>query len=164
MQFNLKVRPGAFEKIDRYLKALPRGTVKAGLAAIAEYIIGDGTRGLKQYGAYKYVTRRRAYGSTFKSEKQRRYVMARIREGSIDPGVPHRTGRTQRGYMAKEARGGYAVQITNKEPGAYFTRDDTGQARLNALAGWKKAGAVVKSNMAGALRHANAAVRAFLKR
>lgn len=162
----MRISYGDLKDIDRitaYLKQVPHGTVRVGLRAIVEYIIGNGQHGLKHYGPYKYVARRKAYGQTFSSDKQRRYVMARIREGSIDPGVPHRTGRTQRGYVAVESNGGYRQSIKNEEIGAYFTRDDNGQARLNALAGWRKAAVVIASNLDGALRHAGAAISKFLK-
>jgi len=161
MDIRLKVR--GIEKVQAFLRDLPYGVLRVALPAIAEYLIGDGTHGLKHYQAYKYITRKRAYGQTFQSDKQRRYVMAMIREGRIDPGYPHRTGRSQRGYTAKVTNGGYGVTISNPEKGAYYTRHDAGQARLNALAGWRKISAVVESNLAGALRHARAAVSAFLK-
>jgi hypothetical protein len=161
MQVKFSVR--GIEKLQTYLRSLPRGVVKVGLAAIAEWIIGTPQRGLQRYQPYKYVPRARAYGQTFKSDKQRRFVMAAIREGRIDPGVPHRTGNTQRGWYAKVGNGGYRMVIGNDTPGAYFTRHDTGQARLNALAGWRKTMDIVQTNIAGALRHANAAINAFLK-
>lgn len=150
------------EVITAYLKQVPHGTVRVALRAITEWIIGDGRRGLKHYGAYKHVTMKKAYGG-FKSDKQRRYVMAAIRDGRIDPGVPHRTGNTQRGYTAVESQNGYRQTIINSQPGAYYTRDDEGQARLNALAGWQKKSVVIANNIAGAIRHASAAVNKFLK-
>lgn len=149
------------EEWKAYLKTVPYGTVKVGLAALAEWLIGTPERGLKHYQKYLYVSIKKAYGG-FKSDKQRRYVMAMIREGKIDPGVPHRTGRTQRGYVANVTNNGYGITIENKEPGAYYTRDDQGQARLNALAGWKKTAEVISTNIAGAIRHAQAAVNAWL--
>lgn len=160
----LKIGPlRGVEKWQAYLRQLPRGTVKIGLRAIAEWLIGTPQRGLMRYQPYKYVSRKQAYGQTFKSDKQRRYVMAAIREGRIDPGVPHRTGNTQRGYVMRETNGGYGMSIDNAAPGAYWTRDDQGQARLNALAGWRTAGSIIETNIAGAIRHAQAAVNAFLK-
>ena len=167
----MKVKFGeikGIEKVSAYLKQVPSGqvpsgTVRVGLRAIVEWFIGNGQRGLKHYQPYKYVSRKKAYGQTFSSDKQRRYVMARIREGSIDPGVPHRTGRTQRGYEIVESNNGYRMTIKNEEAGAFYTRDDKGQARLNALAGWRKALDIISTNVDGALRHATAAINKFLK-
>lgn len=161
MQVKFNVR--GVEKLQAYLKTVPRGAVKVALAALAEWIIGTPQRGLMHYQPYKYIARAKAYGRTFKSDKQRRFVMAAIRDGRIDPGVPHRTGNTQRGWYAKVGNGGYRMSVGNDTPGAYFTRHDTGQAALNALAGWRKISDIVQTNIAGAMRHARAAVSRFLK-
>lgn len=161
MEVKIVVR--GIEQISAFIKTVPHGTTRVALKAIAEWFIGTPERGLRRYSPYKYITRARAYGQTFVSDKQRRYVMARIREGSIDPGAPHRTGQTQRGWYATPTNGGYGYTIKNDTPGAYYTRHNTGQARLNALAGWRKVREVIETNIKGAMRHANAAVRAFLK-
>lgn len=161
MQIKFDIR--GVEHIQEFLKSLPRGTVRVALKAIAEWFIGTPQRGLKHYQAYKYVPYKKAYGG-FKSDKQRRFVMAAIREGRIDPGVPHRTGNTQRGWAMRVSNDGYRVSIQNPQPGAYYTRDDKGQARLNALAGWLKTSTVIANNMAGALRHARAAIKAYLQK
>lgn len=163
MQVKFKVRDEV-EETKKYLKEVPRGTVKTGLAAIAEWIIGTPKRGLKHYQAYKYITRKAAYGKTFVSDKQRRYVMAMIKEGRIDPGAPHRTGNTQRAWYAQPTNNGYAMTIGNKTKGAYYTRHDEGQARLNALAGWRTVSDIISTNIKGALRHAGAKIKEYLAR
>lgn len=159
----VKSNPRGIEQLQAFLKGLPRGVVRIALKAIAEWMIGTQQRGLKHYQAYKYVPYKKAYGG-FKSDKSRRYVMAAIREGRIDPGAPHRTGTTQRAWVMKESNNGYKVSIQNPKPGAYFTRHDEGQARLNTLAGWLKTSVVIANNMAGALRHAQAAITSYLKK
>ena len=160
LQFS-KIR--GLDKVQAYLKSLPRGMIRVALKAFTEYVLGNQQRGLRHYQPYKYVTRKKAYGQTFKSDAQRRYIMARIREGSIDPGYPHRTGETQRGWHYRIVKGGYGMSIENPTPGAYYTADEAGQARLNALAGWRKVLAVIRDNMAGGLRSATAAVNAYLR-
>lgn len=162
----MQVKFGAIKDLEEwkaFIKSIPRGTAKIAVSAVVDFIIGTPQRGLKRYQAYKYVSRKRAYGRTFKSKAQQGYVMARIHEGTMDPGVPHRTGRTQRGYRKVETRGGYGATIVNPEIGAYYTRDDKGQARLNELAGWQKAMDVIASNIAGAIRSAQAKVNEWLK-
>ena len=161
MEFRINVKN--LDKWQKIMRDLPPKVVRAGMKAFAEWIIGTPERGLKGYQPYKYITRAKAYGQTFVSDRQRRYVMARIREGSIDPGVPHRTGQTQRGWYARPSNAGYKYNIGNDAPGAYYTRHETGQARLNALAGWKKAGEIIRKELPGALRAARAAVKAILK-
>jgi hypothetical protein len=159
----VRVNINGIERIQKLFKDLPPRIAKVGMRAFAEWIIGDGERGLKSYQPYKYISRDKAYGKTFVSDRQRRYVMARIREGKIDPGVPHRTGQTQRGWEATPARGGYVFNIKNEAPGAYYTRHDEGQARLNTLAGWKKISQILARETAGAIRAARDAIKQALK-
>lgn len=151
------------EEVKAYLQTVPRGTVRVGTLAIAEYIVGDQSHGLKHYPPYKHVTRKKAYGKSFVSDKQRRFVMAMITEGRIDPGAPHRTGKTQRGWKVVSMNNGYKVKVSNKEPGAIWTADDEQQARLNAMVGWRKMAQVIEDNIAGAIRHANAEISKWLK-
>jgi hypothetical protein len=162
MEFRINVK--GLDKIQAMMKELPPKLAKVGIKAFAEWILGNGERGLRAYQPYKYITRRKAYGQTFVSDKQRRYVMAMIREGKIDPGAPHRTGQTQRGWYARPSNSAYKYNIGNETPGAYYTRHETGQARLNELAGWKKAGAIIAKEMAGAIRAANKAIREAIKK
>lgn len=133
------------------------------MSAMAEVVLGDGKKGLRSYQPYKYVSRKRAYGQSFQSDKQRRWFFANLKDGKIDPGVPHRTGKTQRGWQFKPMNKGAGFVIENQEPGAFFTRHETGQARLNALAGWKKTGAILKQVLPSAIKAAQAAVKAYLK-
>ncbi len=150
------------EQVKAYIKTIPHGVTRVGIYAIAEYILGDQTHGLKHYPPYRYITRKKAYGKTFSSDKQRRFVMAAIREGRIDPGVPHRTGNTQRAWRLIKSNP-YRPKIVAKGAGPYYTADDQGQARLNAMIGWRKMAKNIADNMVGALRHANAEIRKWLK-
>ena len=159
MNISFKVR--GVEKVTAYLKSLPRGIKKVAEKALTEYLIGAKPHGLKHYSPYKYVTRKKAYGQTFASDKQRRYVMAMIAEGRIDPGVPHRTGKGQRGWQSVETSRGYTIK--NDEQSMYYSMSDKGQARLNKLAGWRLVSKAIKDNLAGAFKSANAAVKKFLK-
>jgi hypothetical protein len=161
---NVKFRIRNHKQVQRYLKTVVRGGFVVGLKAFVDYILGNQSRGLRHYPSYKYVSRKSAYGKTFFSDAQRRFVMAAIRDGRIDPGVPHRTGRVQRGWYAAPTRKGYGFMIYNKEPGAYYTMDDKGQARQPALVGWQKVSKVITDNFKGAVRVANAAIKKVLPR
>jgi hypothetical protein len=160
MQVKFSVRN--VEKIQNYLKRVPRGALRTALLAATEYILGNKQHGLRHYSPYKYATRKSAYGFSFFSDKQRRYVMAKIRSGEIDPGVPHRTGETQRGWEFSAIGEGYKINIINATTSSYYTMDDYGQARQPAKVGWRKVSAVVASNLKGALRAATAAVNRYL--
>ena len=155
---NVKFIPRKFEQVSAYLKALPRGTIKVAMAAIGEWFIGTDRRGLRHTPGYKYVSRARA-GYRPMSDKMRRWFWA---NGGPDMIGNNRTGATSNGWFKKVTGGGYGITIGNKAPGAYYTMSDEGQARQPAAVGWRKISVVVQSNMAGAIRHANAAVRAFL--
>ncbi len=156
---NIRFIPRNLDEVKKFLRTVPRGGLKVGLRALTEYLIGNQRHGLKHYSPYKYVSRKAAYGKTFVSDKQRRYVMAAIRDGRIDPGVPHRTGRGQRGWVVIETQRGYTIR--NDEPSMFYSMADDGQARLNAKAGWRTVTKNIADNMAGALRHATAVMKQY---
>lgn len=163
MQIRFKVR--GVDRVQAYLKTVPRGTMRVALDAIARWLIGDSQSGLAHPEPYKYVSRKSAYGVTFFTEKQRRWFFYALKEGLINPGQNNRTGASENAwtYTPQETTGGYKYVITNPTPGAYYTRDDKGQARQPAKVGWRKVSAVVKSNMTGALKAARAAVKVYLQ-
>ena len=149
--------------VQDFLTAMPKGTIKVALDAIVVYLIGNESHGLKHDDPYKYVSRKSAYGKTFVSAAQRGYVMARIREGSITPGKANRSGDAAKGYMYSETNDGYGRTIQNADVGAFYTRDDVGQARQPAMVGWRKVSQVIQDNMSGAIRSALSAVNDWIK-
>ena len=128
--------------------------------AIAEYLIGNDSHGLRHEADYKYVSRAAAYGQTFVSDRQRRYVMARIREGSITPGVENRTHQMVAGWDYEQASG--QTYLRNEVPGVEYVQGDN-QARQPAMVGWRRVSDVISTNIAGALRHASAAIAQMLR-
>jgi hypothetical protein len=157
---NIKFTQRGVPELLAWLQTLARGVKGEATRAVAEYLIGDQTHGLAHYVPYKYVTMKQAYGG-FVSDKQRRYVMARIREGSIDPGFPHRTGEMQRGWTYSQHGSNYTIK--NETPYAGFVMGDNTQANMHNLIGWRRTAEVVKSNLAGAYRHAQAKIREWLR-
>ena len=157
MEVRFKIRN--IEKIQTYLKTVPYGALRVALKAITEYVIGNESHGLKHPDPYRYVTRKSAYGVTFFTEKQRRWFWA---NGGPDMIGNNRTGRSTDAWQYTEVTP-YSYTITNPEPGAYWTRDDYGQARQPGKVGWRKVTDVIAANMAGAMRAANAAITAYLK-
>ena len=149
------------QEVNAFLKSLPRGTIRAALEAFAIYLIGDSRRGLKHDDPYKYVTRKKAYGRTFVSDAQRRYVMGAIARGEIRPGQRKNSPtKASGGYGHRETRGGYGQTITNKEPGGYWTR--IGQPAQLKLVGWRAIEKVISDNLKGAIRSATAAANKYL--
>jgi len=164
------------DKVKAYLASVPRGTMRVALDAIARWLIGDSQGGLMHPEPYKYASRAKAYGYTgakFKngarvpagyfSAKQFFYVAA-ITHGFTDRGSK-RTSESSDAWTYKptETNKGYSYRLINDTPGAYYTRDDYGQAQQPANVGWLKVSKVVAKNIAGALRAAIAAVNAHLK-
>ena len=158
-RMNISVKVNALT-LERKLKGLPSRVRKAASYEAARYLVGTRTRGLKNYPKYKHIRRRKAYGKTFQSDKQRKYVMARIRDGSIAPGVPHRTGRMQRGWNVKRTRSG--ARITNSVDHAKWSFDNYSQANLNRLVGWRKTKEIEADNKRGMIRAADNAIKKML--
>ena len=159
----ISFRISGIKEFQDYIKALPRGVKITAMRAITEYVIGNPQRGLMRYPRYKYVSRKSAYGRTFVSDKQRRYVMAMIRKGKIDPGAPHRTGIYQRSWQAQEANNDWRrVDVINTASHAEHVGGPN-QARLNAKVGWRKALAIVQTNINGAIQDAQRKVDAWIK-
>ena len=155
----LKVDTRKLEELQEFLRGLPRGVVGVAGEAVAKYIVGDNRHGLKHYVPYKYVSIKDSGG--WASEKQRRYVMAKIREGEIDPGVPHRTGEMQRGwdYSGEGSR----WRIENEVPYAGYVMGDVDQTQMHKIQGWRTAMRVAYDNLAGSIVAARSAVREWIR-
>jgi hypothetical protein len=105
---------------------------------------------------YKYITRRNAYGNYhghnaagWKSDKQRRFVMARIRSGEFTPGTPQRTNEIANGWKVRGA--GISALLYNDAPGAVWVHDNQFQAMQPAMAGWPPTDDMIEENIDDAL-------------
>jgi hypothetical protein len=156
---NIRFKAKGIAEVTAFIKSIPRPLKIVAMRALVTYILGDSGRGLRHEPAYKYVTRKSAYGQTFQSEKQRRWFWA---NGGPDMIGNNRTGATSEGWQMSESSDWSRVDITNSAPGVGWTMG-TGQAAQPAKVGWRKYTDVVKSNLAGGMRAANAAVNAWLK-
>jgi len=157
MQTSFRIR--GVQELQAFLKKLPRGSLRVGLRAFSEYVLGNERHGLRHTEPYKYVTRKSAYGITFFTEKQRRWFWA---NGGPDMIGNNRTGESAKAWTLVEKQGGYQISLYNPTRAAYYTRNDKGQARQPAKVGWRKVSAVVAANQAGALRAAGAAVKKWI--
>jgi hypothetical protein len=101
-------------------------------------------KSIKKYPPYRYVTFKQAYGGFF-SDKQRKYVMARIAEGSIKPGQPNRTGRFAQGWKVIDK--GTSSMIVNEVPYSGYLMGDGSQARMHSKIGWKTISKWLQSHM-----------------
>ena len=140
-----------------YIDTLARKMRGVATEAITDYLIGNGSHGFKHYPPYKLVTRTQAYGQPFVSARQRRYVMARIKEGSIDPGYPHRTGELQQGWH--KVGTGVNARAVNEVGYAPYVMGTKDQARQPGMVGWRKIADIISTNIKGAVRHAEAKIK-----
>lgn len=152
-EISIKVR--GLDAVKEFIDSIPRNVRGVATEAAAEYLISDGRHGLKHYPAYKYVTRRSAFGVAFFSARQRHYVMARIREGSIDPGAPHRTGEFQRSWHMEGE--GAKTRIVGTLP------HERWPDRLTERVGWRPVDDIISTNYKGAIRASQTAVNMWLK-
>lgn len=148
-------------RVKEWLKSIPRGVKGRALEAFTQYIVGNNQHGLKHYPPYKYVTRKKAYGQTFQSDKQRRYVMAKIKSGEITPGTSQRTGKQADSWGYKVY--GTRANVYNTAYGSRYTVGNRTQARQPELVGWRKVKEIISSNFVGAMRAAQLAVNRYLK-
>jgi hypothetical protein len=158
----IKFTSRGIPELQAFLKKLPFLVRQKAAGWVSEYIVGNDIHGLRHYPAYKFVSRKAAYGYSFVSDKQRRWFFANLREGNIHPGQDNRTGATAAAWQFKPTGAG-AFQVSNDAPGAPWTMGNETQARQPAMVGWRKWGEVVQSNLKGAFRHAQAQVKAWLK-
>ena len=112
-------------KLDRF----PKEAQDAAGNMVSDYVPNI----MKEYVPYAYVPFKSAYGNWF-SEKQRRYVMAKIHEGAIRPGAPSRT-QTLRGGWQKMGEGADSL-VVNAVPYAGYVLGDSDQARMHKKIGW----------------------------
>jgi hypothetical protein len=139
------------------LKALPGEVQDEAIENVNTYMLNV----LKIYPPYKYVKFKTAYGGWF-SDKQRKYVMARIREGTIKPGTPNRSQQFAQGWDVL----GYGrnSMIVNTTPYGPYLVDDAEQARMPQKIGWKKLGDTIKERMDEIMRRASAGVTKAIKK
>ena len=154
----IKVSIKNLDKVVAFLKTVPLGMKTVTGRAVADYLVGNQSHGLKHYTPYKYVSYKSIGG--FVSDKQRRYVMAKIRSGEIDPGYPHRTGNMQRGWVV----GGDPPRYVIKNDVSYsnYVVGDNEQSRMHNKIGWRTVSKNISDNMKGAIRAANLAIAKWI--
>lgn len=145
------------EEIVDALKDLPEEAQDQAVDEVNTYLLNV----LRAYPPYRHVPFKRAYGAWF-SEKQRKYVMARIHEGSITPGRPKRTQQFSQGWhQIGEGRNSI---LANETPYGPYLVGDNEQARMPKQIGWKKLGDTIKERMDQIMRRAEAGVKNAIKK
>jgi hypothetical protein len=150
---SFKVR--GLEEVERFLKALPRGTMKVAIAAMSEYILGDDTHGLRHYPP------RRSHGAgnpyRWQSEKQRRAFFATKGFGK---GIPSRRSyELSRGWQ--QSVDPYRKTLFNRVPYAKYVMGNQQQIG-HTTDGWRKIGKVITDNVKGGMLRARQAVAKWI--
>ena len=124
------------EEVTRKVKYITsEEAAGAGVEEANKYVIEQ----MRTYAPYKYVSVADAGG--WKSEKQRRYVMAAIRRGEIN--VPYqRTQNMNRGWKAVGE--GINQIVVNETPYAGYVMGDA-QTKGHSLRGWTTAAARLRA-------------------
>lgn len=145
-------------ELMRVLSDMPTAIQDAVIPDMAEYLRDR----MRQYSPYQYVSYKSAYGG-WKSDKQRRYVMAAIRRGDITPGVPRRTQTLANGWQV--IGNDRNAILANEVPYSPYVQGESSgqQARLPALAGWQGIDKVIPQEdnnlLKRAIRATNRAIR-----
>jgi hypothetical protein len=155
----LKITSKGIPETQAWLKSLASNVKDVATRAVAEYLIGDQSHGLKHYPPYRHVPYSRIGG--FASAKQRRYVMARIREGSIVPGISVSNGYLRDAWKYKAQ--GSRYEISNDVGYAKYLVGPGSQSRHSLAQGWRNTLQTVQANLKGAIRHANAEIKKWLR-
>lgn len=137
------------------LQRYPREAMDAGADAASAYLLNV----LRTYPPYRYVSVAQAGG--WRSERQRRYVMAAIRDGRIT--VPYRrTQRLRRGWQVVGS--GTDTIIVNETPYAGYVMGDMEQTLGHMLRGWDILSTILRDREAQIERRYDAAARKVARR
>ena len=154
----IKITSRGIPELQAWLKSLANGVRDEATRAVAEYLVGDETHGLKHYPPYKHVPYSQIGG--FVSDKQRRYVMAKIRDGSITPGQSASNGYFRDAWTYKAQGGRY--EIKNDVGYAKYLVGNAQQSLHSNKQGWRTIAKNISDNLAGAYRHAQAEIKKWL--
>lgn len=121
---------GDVELSKRLLRLASPETIGRANRRIAEYIRDQA----QKYPPKRSVTRKQAYGSSFQSDKQRRWFFAALKAGQIR--VPYqRTGTLLRGWKIMPF-GSQDFLVINETEYAGYVMGAT-QSRMMSMIGWK---------------------------
>lgn len=142
--------------LKKLLADLPQTIRDEVIDTVSIYLINV----LRQNAPYRYVSRQQAYGKTFFSDKQRRFIMAALRDGRIT--IPHkRTQELSHGW--KQVGRGETSFIANETPGAEYVVGEQ-QSRHEQMVGWKQVTQEIEDRESEITRRAEAAAQNAIRR
>jgi hypothetical protein len=156
---NIKFTTRGVQEAQDFVKDLPYQTKQVASDAIAEYLVGDESHGLKHEAPYHYVSPFQSYSDDpAKAARQRGWIFTHLDQ--IGTGI--RTHAMQAAWKIARTGAG-AVQISNNSDGIQFVMGNDKQSRQSDAVGWRKVSENIQDNMAGAVRHAVAKINEYLK-
>ena len=152
---SFQVQISGVDEIKAKMAKLPPALIPACEMAVANYLLLQLTK--NEIPAWKKVTRASVYGSTFQSDKQRRWFFWALSHGVID--VPYiRNGKhggvSSQWFIRQNAQG---VLLSNDDPAAIYVYGDNTQNKLLGVIGWKRISTITEEksrNLSGVLDRA----------
>jgi hypothetical protein len=152
----ISIKMRGAEELNKFLKALPRGTMKDAIKAMADYMIGDDSHGLKHYPSRVHHGPGNPY--KWQSDKQRRAYFASNGFGS---GIPYsRTNKLRDNWT--QSVDPYRKTLFNRLNYARYVMGGD-QQRGHKADGWRKMAKVIEDNIKGGMRAATQAVARWIK-
>ena len=140
-------------ELQAYLKRLPPEVADAVVDAVSKLLI-DVFKSSQP--SKKYVTRKAAYGASFKSDKQRRWFFAALNKGAIN--VPYSRTQAMRNAWKQIGAGAQSI-IANEAAGVEYVMGDGTQSRHEAMVGWKTTSVIIREHMPRVEKVAQAAAQ-----
>lgn len=147
--------------IDATIKRLERvgGSFGNSLLKGAIYLRGV----LATYPPAKRITRKSVYGSSFKTDRQRRWFFASLNDGSLT--LPYRRSRNLGHRWTAKLQNDRNAIVGNNAPYARWVMDeDKPQSKFMAAVGWKTAQAQARREKEKVIKLVEADLKARLRR
>jgi len=153
---DVRVSVKGLDRVRAFLARLGAEAKHKAEEAVTEYIIGDASHGLKHYPPYKHVP-----WVQNMTARQRRWLFAAIKRGEVTPGMSASNGYSADAWH-KIDRGRF-WEATNDVAHTKWLVGNQSQSAHSAAQGWRKVAQTAIDNTAGAIRHAIAELKAWLK-
>lgn len=145
-------------ELEAKLAKLPDAAADDGVEAANTYIVNV----MREYQPYRSITRKSVYGSSFKTDKQRRWFFAALRSGEIH--VPYNRTQELRGSWKTAGDGRQQFVYSEDMPKAQYVMQDGHQNQLLKKMGWKTVETRMKERMSEIVRRFDAGVNKAIKR
>ena len=133
-----QTRLDGYDDLLRKLETLAQlRQVEAAVKAGAAHLAGK----MKVYPARRRMTRKSVYGSSFVSDRQRRYFFYALKKGLIQ--VPYRRGQSpgsrnlKQTWTSRVYNNGLTGEAGTNTPYAGYVQGEGIQSKYHAAAGWK---------------------------